>query len=354
MAAILQMAAPEENKIALVVGLGLTGLSCVRYLARRGYRVRGVDSRAQPPKLEQIRREFPGVELHAGGLDTPWFDEPGMLVMSPGMSLHEPAIARALELGWEPVGDIELFARVVTAPTIAITGSNGKSTVTALVGAMCRAAGLDVAIGGNIGAPALDLLDDAERDAYVLELSSFQLETTYSLNPLAATVLNLSCDHMDRYPSLDDYAAAKARLFELLSPGGRAILPVDLRRRPPFTGLRRLGFDVVPHAARAVRGARLRVEAGRFRLDDEDLGATRDLSLPGAFQGANVLVALAAARALGAGAAALRPALGTLEPLPHRVEELGTRAGVRVIDNGVSTTPESTAASPRSNFPNTR
>jgi UDP-N-acetylmuramoylalanine--D-glutamate ligase len=129
------------------------------------------------------------------------------------VSLKEPVIARAVARGARVVGDIELFARAAAAPVIAITGSNGKSTVTSLVGAMAREDGREVRLGGNLGTPALELLGDHEPDCYVLELSSFQLETEYSLNARAATVLNVSPDHMDRYGTVDEYAGAKRRIF---------------------------------------------------------------------------------------------------------------------------------------------
>ncbi|HKQ31546.1 MAG TPA: Mur ligase family protein, partial [Burkholderiales bacterium] len=202
-----------ETKRALVVGLGLTGASCVRHLLARGYAVTGVDTRTAPPGFEQLQREFPQANLHAGGLDPALFRDPGLLVVSPGLSINDGPVAQAAKAGHRPIGDIELFAQQAKAPVVAITGANGKSTVTALVGAMAQAAGLRTAVGGNIGTPALALLGESEPEIYVLELSSFQLETTWSLNARASTVLNITPDHMDRYTSLDDYAAAKARIF---------------------------------------------------------------------------------------------------------------------------------------------
>ena len=178
-----------ETKRALVVGLGLTGLSCVRHLVARGYDVTAVDTRAQPPKLEEMKREFPRVRVHSGGLPAALFDDPGLLVVSPGVSVNESEIARAVGQGVQAIGDIELFAREARAPVLAITGANGKSTVTALVGAMCQQGGFHTAVGGNIGVPALSLLTSPEPDVYVLELSSFQLETTPSLNARARTGL---------------------------------------------------------------------------------------------------------------------------------------------------------------------
>src|SRR3990172_12479912 len=164
------MTKPETNR-ALVVGLGLTGMACVRHLVARGYDVTVVDTRARPPKLDELRREFPRVAAHTGGLPAAIFSDPGLLVVSPGVSIKEPAIARAVGAGAQAIGDIELFAREATAPVIAITGANGKSTVTALTGEMCRRARFRTAVGGNIGVPALSLLGDRGAGVYVVEVS---------------------------------------------------------------------------------------------------------------------------------------------------------------------------------------
>jgi len=198
----------------LIVGLGKTGLSVARFLARQGLGFAVADSRMTPPGLAEMQGEFPDAEIRLGVFDAGWFAGFATLVVSPGVAVAEPAIQAAA--GAEIIGDIELFARHVPtkAQVIAITGSNGKSTVTTLVGELLAAAGRKVALGGNLGTPALDLLAGEQADVYVLELSSFQLETTSSLKPTAATVLNISADHMDRYTDLAAYAQAKARVYE--------------------------------------------------------------------------------------------------------------------------------------------
>jgi len=200
----------------LIVGLGKTGLSVARFLARRGESFAVVDSRDNPPGLDDLRRECPEAEVRLGAFDADWFASFATLVISPGVAVAEPAIQAAAAAGAEIIGDIELFARHVPtkAQVIAITGSNGKSTVTTLAGELLAAAGHKVALGGNLGTPALDLLAGEPAEVYVLELSSFQLETTHSLNPVAATVLNISADHMDRYTDLAAYAQAKARVYQ--------------------------------------------------------------------------------------------------------------------------------------------
>lgn len=196
----------------LIVGLGKTGLSCARYLSQQGVSLAVTDSREQPPELEALRQLFPDLAIFPGGFQPEVFEAASQLVVSPGIPLSEPLIQAAKARGAEIVGDIELFARAVKAPVVAITGSNGKSTVTTLLGEMARMAGIRVGIGGNLGEPALDLLDE-NLELYVLELSSFQLESTWSLKPAAAVVLNISADHMDRYTDIHEYAAVKAEIY---------------------------------------------------------------------------------------------------------------------------------------------
>lgn len=201
-----------SDRRTLVVGLGNTGLSCVRYLCEKGRELAVADNRAEPPGLKNLREQYPDVPVHLGEFDPDTFAGFNELVVSPGVSIAEPAIRKAVEKGALIRGDIDLFVEAADAPIIAITGSNGKTTVTTLVGEMAKAAGRKVAIGGNIGTPALDLLGRGA-DLYVLELSSFQLETTHELNAFAATVLNVSDDHMDRYATRMDYFQAKQRIF---------------------------------------------------------------------------------------------------------------------------------------------
>src|SRR5277367_2181232 len=198
---------------SVVVGLGKTGASCVRYLAKRGIPVSATDTRRTPPGLAELGGLAKSIDLRLGGFDLSLLDGASQLLMSPGVSLEEPIARAARERGIEVLGDVELFARNVHAPVIGITGTNGKSTVTSLVARMAAAAGRRVLAGGNLGTPALDLLEQPIPDLYVLELSSFQLETTSSLRLKAAVVLNVTADHLDRYPSVAAYAAAKARIF---------------------------------------------------------------------------------------------------------------------------------------------
>ena len=197
----------------VIVGLGKTGMSCVRYLAERQMPFRVIDTRSQPPGLDELLKQYPDVAVHTGGFNQQWLNSADELIVSPGVALAEPAIAEAMSHGAQAIGDIELFCREAKAPVVAITGSNGKSTVTSLLGEMVSHAGVRAGVGGNIGTPALDLLQE-EYDLYILELSSFQLETVHSLEATAATILNLSPDHMDRYPSMSDYHRAKQVIYK--------------------------------------------------------------------------------------------------------------------------------------------
>lgn len=197
----------------VIVGLGKTGLSCVRYLSEQGLNIAVTDSRLQPPELTSFNNEFMSVPAYLGEIKKEVLLAAEQVVLSPGVSLQEDNIKQAIANGIPVIGDIELFCQQANAPIIAISGSNGKSTVTTLVAEMTRNAGLKTCVGGNLGTPALDLLNEATPDVYVLELSSFQLETTFSLNAHASAVLNVSPDHMDRYASLEDYASAKNKIY---------------------------------------------------------------------------------------------------------------------------------------------
>ncbi len=335
--------AKTETKRALVVGLGLTGISCVRHLAARGYDITVVDTRDHPPKLDELKREFPRVAVHTGGLPAALFDDPGLLVVSPGVSARESEIARAIEHGARAIGDIELFALEATAPVIAVTGANGKSTVTALTGEMCQHAGLKTAVGGNIGVPALSLLESARPDVYVLELSSFQLETTDSLNARAATVLNITPDHMDRYRDISEYAEAKARIFR---GNGTMVLNADdpLVARLMQSGRRTIYFSLGRPA-----------DAQDYGLDEikgttwlmrgkQPLMSAPEVPLAGRHNLANVLAAMALAEAAGVAPEAACDAVRQFKGLKHRTELIAEHGGVRWYDDSKGTNVGATVA----------
>ncbi len=340
---MVAMTTQANDKRALVVGLGLSGLSSARFLVRHGYVVTVVDSRAQPPGLGALHAELPDVNVHTGSLDAALFRDPGLLVVSPGISIKEPVIAAACARGIEPVGDIELFARVARAPVLAITGVNGKSTVTSLVGQMCQEAGFDTAVGGNIGVPVLDLLRTPEPEVYVLELSSFQLETASSLNARAAAVLNITPDHMDRYATLAEYAAAKARIFRgdgvmILNADDPVVMAMDLPGRATVRFGEKapasdIDYGLVTHGGETwlARGARQLMPASA-------------VPLPGRHNLLNVLAAMALAECVHVPPDAMKRAVARFHGLQHRTELVLERHGVRWIDDSKGTNVGATIA----------
>jgi len=343
------------NINALVIGLGDTGASCVRWLLEHDANVRATDSRQEPPHAQHLREAFPEVSLSLGEFQAADFDWADLIVVSPGVALSTPEIQRAIAAGKDVAGDVELFARAIRgsrAKVIAITGSNGKSTVTSLVGHLCAAVGLDTVVAGNIGLPVLDALDNRETtgslppstatpnldpDVWVLELSSFQLETTSSLCADAATVLNISQDHMDRYVNLEDYAAAKARIFGVTSGNHPAAVEAEeqpvcvqvLNQDDPRVmamarpDLRQTTFSIaLPPLVTADYGLTLRKERLWLCQGDEALLPVDKLTIAGLHNAANALAALALCRAIGLPYEGLVPALKTFAGLPHRVQRV--------------------------------
>lgn len=324
----------------LVVGLGISGLSCARHLARRGEAFAVADSREQPPGLAALREELPAVPVRLGPFDPAYFAGFRQLVVSPGVPLDTPALATARAAGAALLGDIELFARAARAPVVAITGSNGKSTVTTLVGEMARAAGRAVAVGGNLGTAALDLLDDAA-DLYVLELSSFQLELTEILEAQAAVVLNVSADHLDRHGSMEHYAALKARVYR---GGGVQVLNRDDPRVAAMAlpGRQRLDFGVDMAGA----GFGLAHQGGETWLarDGRPLLPVAQLRIAGRHNWSNALAALALGSAIGLPEAAMCAALCAFDGLAHRCRKVAHRRGVGWYDDSKGTNVGSTLA----------
>lgn len=205
---------PARPSYTVVLGMGKTGLACVNFLVKKQVPVRVMDNRPAPPGLATLQRTLPQIPYTIGHFDAAQLAQATEIIISPGLSRQEPALALALARSVPIISEIELFARYQNAPVVAITGSNGKSSVTTLLGEMAKQAGWRVQVGGNLGTPALELLCTPAPDIYILELSSFQLESTYSLNPLAAVVLNISQDHQDRYADISEYITAKQRIFQ--------------------------------------------------------------------------------------------------------------------------------------------
>ncbi len=326
----------------LIVGLGKTGLSCARFLARQGLPVAVTDSRDRPPALAGLQRELPSVAVFAGGFDAAAFDAADRLIVSPGVAVGHPLIQRALRRGVEVIGDIELYARASTRPVIAITGSNGKSTVTAMLAAMARACGRRVGVGGNFGTPALELLDE-ETDLDVLELSSFQLETTVSLAPVAAAVLNISADHMDRYEGIDDYALAKARIYRqaghpVFNRDDAAVMAMRQGNHPASF------FTLGTPADATTWGVREHAGAGWLARGAERLMPVSELPLPGRHNQANALAALALGAAAGLPLEGMLTGLRGFHGLPHRTQFVAEIDGVRWFNDSKGTNPGATIA----------
>ena len=322
------------NPRSVIVGLGRTGLSAARHLAARGHRLVVTDSRANPPGLAELKRLVPEAQTALGGFDPAVLAGADQIVVSPGVSLSEPFLRKAAAHGLDLVGDIELFAREAGGRVVGITGTNGKSTVTTLVGEFAEAAGLAVRVGGNLGEPALDLLDGPPAAMYVLELSSFQLETTHSLQPEAAAVLNVTPDHLDRYRDLAEYAAAKARIFERAAT---AVVNLDdeIVVRMPRPGQRRVGFSL----RREDADFRLQRRAGEDWLAEgtESIMPVGELRLPGRHNAANALAALAVGSVCGFPRDAMTGVLRRFRGLPHRAERVRDRRGVAWIDDSKGT-----------------
>lgn len=308
---------------AVIVGLGDSGLAAANYLADQGYSLAVMDSRDQPPQAQALYARHPQIELVTGGFDDAVLARAREIIVSPGVDTRAPIFQQARARGQILIGEIELFARAVNAPVIAITGSNGKSTVTRMVDAMARAANIQVATGGNLGPAALTLLaDQPQAELFILELSSFQLETVRSLRPRVAAVLNLTPDHLDRYDSMADYAAAKARIF---NHADHAVLQADqhwVEAMAPATATQHW------FAANADRGLiqwHLALHDGELWLahGKERLLPCAALPVVGRHNALNALAALAIGTAAGWPMAAMLDALRGFTPLPHRSESLG-------------------------------
>ena len=328
--------ADYRGRNVVIIGLGITGLSCVDFFLGQGVTPRVMDTRVSPPGQDKLPAQ---VACHTGSINSDWLMAADLIVASPGIALAHPALSEAADAGIEIVGDIELFCREAQAPVVAITGSNGKSTVTTLVGEMARAAGWAVGVGGNIGLPALTLLKSPAQ-LYVLELSSFQLETTHSLKAAAATILNVTEDHMDRYPlGMQQYRAAKLRIYE---NAAICVVNADDGLTMPVRGADRrcisFGVDLGDYHLTRQQGSTW------LRARGEKILNTAEMKLVGQHNYTNALAALALADAVAIPRASSLKALTTYSGLPHRFQLVHEARGVRWVNDSKATNVGSTEA----------
>ncbi len=323
----------ETASRALVIGLGATGLSVARWLAARGVSVAITDSRERPPQVDALRAHLPDVALFLGGFSQAALERADVVVLSPGVSRDEPIVQAALASGLQVIGDIELFARNAKASVIAVTGSNGKSTVATLVARMVENSGRRVLAGGNLGTPALDLLAEPAPEFFVLELSSFQLESTDSLDALAGAILNVSPDHLDRYPGIDAYAAAKTRIWR-----GSGVVVANRDDEVVVAGVPAdrdvVWFGLNPPA----RGADFGLSTDGWIMR----GTTRvmpvaDVLMHGRHNLANAMAALALGTAAGLPMAPMVEILKQFRGLPHRMELVAEHNQVRWYNDSKAT-----------------
>lgn len=315
----------------LIVGLGATGYSAAQFLQKTPIKFAVIDSRKYPPLIDTLREQMPDVPVFSGGFDQAAFEVATHLLVSPGVSLNEKAIHKAMQAGVTVLSDIDLFACATDKPIIAITGSNGKSTVTTMLGDMGNAAGVKTAIGGNLGTPALDLLQQ-NADLYVLELSSFQLERTTVLNAKAATVLNVSPDHLDRHDGIHGYAREKQRIFR---GDGAIILNAD---DPLVMAMQAEGRDCLTFSTRQRADFYLqRGAADSLMHGEQELMAAGELRLEGTHNIANALAALALGHAVGLDTAAMCNALKKFKGLAHRMQKVAEVRGVRWVNDSKAT-----------------
>jgi len=320
----------DSHSTVVIAGMGITGLSAARFLSQQGIKCALIDSRDKPPMVDTPT--YPDIPVFTGGFDQAILAEATHLLVSPGISLSETAIKTALSNGTQLISDVDLFACSTNKPVIAITGSNGKSTVTTMLDQMAKMANISVATGGNLGIPALDLLAPTV-ELYILELSSFQLERLSLLKPQAATVLNISSDHLDRHTSIESYAAAKQNIF-----AGNGVMVLNQDDPWVFqmaqTGRVQLGFSL-----QSSTGFHRRLYQGTYWLmnNHQALMPESELTVVGKHNIANALAALALGTAINLPLDAMRQGLKDYVGLAHRMQPVATLAGVSWINDSKAT-----------------
>jgi UDP-N-acetylmuramoylalanine--D-glutamate ligase len=324
----------------VIVGLGQTGFSVARHLQRQNLLFVACDTRKNPSGLIEFQTEFPDAPIFCGDLPADLLKQAQQIILSPGVALATPEIAAAQAAGVEVVGDVELFLRQISAPVLAITGSNGKTTVTTLVGEMARASGLRTAVAGNIGQSVLDLLD-TPYDLYVLELSSFQLETTYSLHALAAVSLNVSDNHMDRYDTFADYIVAKNRIYQHAQ-----VCVINLDDPPAWETISLsqncIGFTVNDSTTSQALQSHFTLQNGALCCDNVPWVNVSELAIQTKHHLANTLAAFALGHVAGLQQAAMVAVAKSFQGIAHRCQKIFEHQGISWINDSKGTTVAAT------------
>ena len=336
-------AAREQESVSkdLVVGLGATGLSIARYLQRVGLDAMFVDGREEPPGMDELEDIWPDADVALGKLKLP--DNVSRVLVSPGISDKELLIRKARKAGIEVVSDIEMFAREARVPYAAITGSNGKSTVTTLLYHMGRAAGKDTLAGGNLGEPALDLLCAADPDLYVLELSSFQLLRTESLAPAVAVLLNVSPDHLDWHRSAKEYRDSKYSIYR--NATAAVINRADKRAAKETKDIETVISFGMDEPAEGQYGICCEDGVTYLARGKTMLIATSDMAMYGRHNQENALAALATGEILGFSMPAMLQVLNEFPGLPHRMQFVARKGSVDYINDSKATNVAAAVAS---------
>ncbi len=330
----------SNEKFTVIVGLGQTGFSCAKFLAKRQQSFVVIDSREMPPYLLAFKQLFPDVLVSLGEWNEALINQADELIISPGVALTEPFIQRAIANGVSVISDLDLFCENISAPIVAITGSNGKSTVTELLGEMAKAAEKNVGVGGNIGIPVLDMSDD--HDLYVLELSSFQLESAHSLRPNVALLLNISPDHLDRYDDLLQYQQAKQRIFHdcdyaIFNREDALTNPMIKPKKAAIS----FGLDY-PKADSF--GLITENDTSWIAYSDQKLLAIDELKLRGMHNVANVLAALSVGYLLNFPMQVMLEVLKSFTGLAHRCQWIASINSIEFINDSKGTNVGATVA----------
>ncbi|WP_353573305.1 UDP-N-acetylmuramoyl-L-alanine--D-glutamate ligase [Candidatus Albibeggiatoa sp. nov. BB20] len=330
----------------VVMGMGQTGIACTRFLLQQHIPVCVIDNREHPPQLQALQQIDSEIPYITGQFDADILARAQEIVISPGLSVQEPALQAAIQAKVPIISEIELFARHVDAPVVAITGSNGKSTVTTLLGEMAKQAGWDVRVGGNLGTSALDLITRQRPDIYILELSSFQLETTHSLKPKAAVVLNVCEDHMDRYNNFADYSATKQKIYQncehvIINADDPLVVAMLQPQQAHLSFSLHCGrgtYSICPHQGESYFA---RNHETQFPTP---LLPVKTTKLQGRIMQSNMLAALALGEAIDIPMTAMLDTLQTFQGLPHRCQWVAQHQGINWFNDSKGTNVGATIA----------